>query len=466
MKALPASLGRLILLVGVASGAGAACGEGEAGRTEAPLPTDLDALEERLAARILEAHADVERTPKRAAAWMHLGMTYEANELYRLALECYAGATERRETAKTWSRAAQAHEALGELTASVEAIQRSIELEGDYAPSHWRLGSYLFDLGRFDQALASFRAATRHDADYLGGWIGIARVLLQTGKPDESVRVLEQVLSRKPQDATARRLLKTALLQAGRPEDAARLNAPWRQKSSPGKDPWHREFRAYRERPLMEQALDHLQKGGPKRAVKLLEEFVAEQPDDLNALSYLAWGYYLSNREEDALRAAREALAVDPDSVPVLTVLARIHEGSDRSGEALDVLDHVLELEPNDGEALRKRGVIQERTGRHEDAIRSFRRLLELDRRDPEPWLAIGRCELALERWAGAARTFRQALRNKAPEEEALLGLARAQIGLGELDEAQETVRRLPSLEGDGQRLLETIASLRAGGEG
>ena len=61
-----------------------------------------------------------------------------------------------------------------------------------------------------------------------------------------------------------------------------RDNASWRRSSSPGKDPWHREFRAYRERPLMEQALADLTGGNPGAAVEVLEEFALEQPDDLN----------------------------------------------------------------------------------------------------------------------------------------------------------------------------------------
>lgn len=231
--------GTAVLIVTLA----AACGDGAAGPDSGapPLPSDVEALEPVLAAKIRSESDAVRAQPQDPAAWTSLGMTYEANEMLTLALDCYERALVLQdgagspglERAKVWSRIAQANATLGRLERATEAMQSSVRLVDDYAPSHWRLGGYLFDLGSFAEARVAYRTATELDPRHTGGWLGLARIALQEGEPDEAVRTLESILEKKSRDADALRLLRTAYLQAGRPQDAASLSASWRRKSSP-----------------------------------------------------------------------------------------------------------------------------------------------------------------------------------------------------------------------------------------
>src|SRR6185503_1947624 len=124
---------------GVVGLVAAACAHGE--DRAIPVPPSLEALDAHLAARIQTEVADVRAQPAASERWLALGMTYEANELFGLAVECYRRALELASDAKGWHRLACAEAARGETAAAVEAMRRSIELEPGYAPSHWRLGS-------------------------------------------------------------------------------------------------------------------------------------------------------------------------------------------------------------------------------------------------------------------------------------------------------------------------------------
>ncbi|HED64952.1 MAG TPA: tetratricopeptide repeat protein, partial [Planctomycetes bacterium] len=192
-----------------------------------PAPRDLSALDPALADRVRAALAELRADESDPARWMALGMTYEANEMGSLAIECYlrvvsdpAPTLPKLLQAKAWSRLAQTYGVLGDVEHAIEAMRHSIEAVPDYAPSHWRLGTYLFDWGDFDAARASFRRATELDPKHSGGWIGLARIHLQEDRPELAVQILTKLLAGKPKDSDALRLLRTAYIQAGRAEEA------------------------------------------------------------------------------------------------------------------------------------------------------------------------------------------------------------------------------------------------------
>jgi len=448
---------RVLLCAGI--GFLGACSREEARAPAIPVPGNLAALDARVRVRIESASDALRAEPDSVERWSALGMTYEANDLFALAIECYDRALELAPSAKLWHRRACSEGGRGDWEAAARDMRRSIELEPLYAPSHSRLGSYLFDLGSFDEALAAFEASSRLDPDYLGGPLGVARVRLQRGAPGEAIAVLDGIRARKPDEPSALRLLRSAYVQAGRAEEAARLNASWRKRASPGKDPWLREFREFHERPLMERALDLLQTGDAARAVELLEEFTAERPEDLNAVAYLAQGYSLMKRVEDASRAVAEALAREPNNLLVLRVLARIQEDAGSAADALATLEKVVAIDPGDVESWRKKSRLERTSDRKEAALASLERVLALDRREPELLVDVGTLELELGRAGDAVASFEEAQRARVSKPELVLGLARAYALVGRTPEAIALLERTRDLSDEGKRLLEELRS-------
>lgn len=456
MKALrPSPLASMGLALLVAAG----CAPGSDSAGVPPLSEDIDLYDPYLATRIREAHGALVAEPERVDLWMSLGMTYEANALSRQALTCYREALAREENAKTWSRMAQAHAELGELQQAAESMQRSVNLDPGYAPSFWRLGSYHFDLGQFDEARAAYGRATELDPDHVGGWTGLARLLLQENQAEKAVELLEGVLERKPDDATCRRLLRTAYIQAGQAPGEAK--ASWSRMTSMGKDPWHREFREYQERPLMQRALADLSSGRPEEAVKALEPFAEENPRDLNARSYLAWGYYLVGRRGDAERTLREALAQDADNISVLRVQSQIHELEGDARGAIEVLKRIVATDPNEMDALESLGRLQREQGQHADAVATLSQLLALNQRHGDAWWMKGASQLALGERGAAHATFRAAIENRVRDEQVYLALAEGLEQEGRVAEALEVLSGAPKLSPTGQRALEALRAKR-----
>src|SRR5262245_4065242 len=120
--------------VGVVGLVAGACAHGD--DRPIPVPPALEQLDPHLRERVEGALAELRASPRASERWRDLGMTYEANDLFALALECYERALELEPSAKAWHRLACAQAARGETAAAAEAMRRSIEIEPGYAPSH------------------------------------------------------------------------------------------------------------------------------------------------------------------------------------------------------------------------------------------------------------------------------------------------------------------------------------------
>lgn len=350
---------RPLLLALLASGAG--CGTGQ---TESvPIPS-VGELDPELGQSVALASAAVSAAPEDARRWLELGMTFEGGDLFAQARTCYERARELQADPKSDYRLSIVCARLGDGPAAVEAIRRALATQPDYAPAHWRLGGYLYDLGDFDGALAAYQDAGRLDPGFVGAWLGIARIQLQRGSVAEAVKLLERLNERVPDHAQVQSLLQTAYVRAGRPEEAAALPPLWMANASPGDDPWQGEFRPFRARPLIERARERLERGRVQEAAAMLESFIGSGSEDSNAHAYLARAYHLLGREEQARATVQRALARDPDNVLVLNELGLLQERGGQAGEAREIFERILRLDPLNADAASGRARLAEEGGR------------------------------------------------------------------------------------------------------
>jgi tetratricopeptide (TPR) repeat protein len=121
----------------------------------------------------------------------------------------------------------------GQIEGAIAAIDKSIALDGAYAPSHWRRSLWLLDQSKAGEARAEFQKATELDAANPGGWVGLARVALSEQRPGDAVDLLEKFLSQHPGDLYALHLLGTAYQRQGRCESQYAL-----AMAGPGEPVW------------------------------------------------------------------------------------------------------------------------------------------------------------------------------------------------------------------------------------
>jgi superkiller protein 3 len=440
---------RRFLLAALFSAAG--CAQGSA-----PRFPETGALDPEVGAAVAEVRAELEKTPRDASTWIKAGMTFEGNDLLAQARDCYGNALGLAETPQGWYRRSVVAGKLGDLPEAVASIRRALELVPDYAPSHWRLGGYLFDQGDFDGARKAFQRATELDAQFVGAWGGLVRVHLTRGETKEALALLESLRTRFPNHAHIANLLRTALVQAGRGEEAGRVAAGPNSSASPGTDPWQNEFWRFVGKPLMVRARQALEGGNAKEAVELLESS-SEGPADPNASAYLAWGYYLLGRWADARATLDKALALDADNVVVLSMQARIQERSQEYAKALATCERIAAVDPRNGANLGQAGRLNALLGRPEEALKALRAALDLDGRDPELWAELGVVLVQREQWQDAVAPLERALNAGAKKMGTRTALAWAYVETGRTAEARALLERSGTLTPEEQSLLARV---------
>lgn len=411
---------------------------------------------------VAAARAGVAAEPRSAQAWMVAGMTLEGGDLLAQARECYGTALELSETPQGWYRRSVMAWKLGDLADAVASIQRAILLVPGYAPSHWRLGTYLFDQGDFEAAGKAFQRATELDAQFVGAWAGLARVYLASDRPGDALGLLERLRVQFPEQGYLAVLTKTALVESGRRAESERLRVAW-TALPPGADPWQAELRPYLNKPLMDKARELLSSGAASEAVQLLEGWLSEGAGDPNACAYLAWGYFLLGRAGDARATLDSALKADPDSVLLLAMLAKIQEANQELTEALATCARILAIDPANGALQAQRGRILTRLDRPEEAVRALGAALELDGRVPELWAEFGLAQCALQHWEESLPALERALKDGARTEGARAALARAYLETGRAHEARALLEGSSPLTGEEQALLERLSGTSEG---
>jgi tetratricopeptide (TPR) repeat protein len=220
-------------------------------------------------------------------------------------------------------------EARQQWTDAQKFLTAWIALDPDNAGAHFRLGNVLFRLDQEQAALAEFQEARKLDANALQPELALARLYDEDGKKDVAKKWIESALKAAPDSAPVllasaqwylgQNDLKTAQLIAERvlTQDA---------KSLDGKIVRGVIARVARDYATAEKFFNdaHLQSPGnfaasnslalvlieseskeaQQRAVEMAEANVARyrenSPQQVNALTTLAWVYYKLGRREDA----------------------------------------------------------------------------------------------------------------------------------------------------------------------
>ncbi len=131
-------------------------------------------------------------------------------------------------------------------------------------------------------------------------------------------------------------------------------------------------------------ALQKLQRGEFREAIRILEHLRRQQPEDFGILCNLGMALNDIDEFRQAEVHLRHALAIAPENVTAMVALgvALLHE--DRTSEAAELLRAAVAQEPENLWAHRNLGVCYLRTGQIDEASVCLRRAFELDPQDQQ----------------------------------------------------------------------------------
>jgi len=438
----------------------AACGPGTPALPEPPRPAGEESFSPDVQERIRAARAALEADRTRAAAWAELGFVYASERLKDAGLECFRVAERLDPRQPRWPyREAILLAQLGSFDEAITAMGRSLAIEAGYPPSHARLGDYHMALGDLPRAEASYREATRLDSSYPGGWLGLARVALQSDRPREALETLERLLRDDPEQPLFHQLRDEARRQLGELE----AGAPARTLDGEGlpvwNDPWELEARAYKRKPDMLQVGRLLREGRAREALAFLQEERASGGDPFDtALSFATALVQLGERDR-AMAEIESVLAREPENTQALLMKIDLVEDAGDLESAVALLDEVNRLQPTFAGPFAAKAFKLSELGRHEEALEAFERAEELGTTDPGLRFGKAGALLGLKRWADAERVLTPLLGEQPDNGDAWLQLAIVRLRTDTLAGAREAYDRGVATGTARESLVRNVAS-------
>ena len=229
------------------------------------------------------------------------------------------------------------------------------------------VGTELQAQGKFDEAIALYRAALLRDPNDALTYNNLGTALAAKGQLDEAIVHYRRALALAPKDADGHYNFANALMAQGKLVDAVGQFEE-ALRIEPGLVEAHLN---------LGNALSEL--GRSDEAAGHYRQAIAMKPDMVEAVNNL--GLVLSERGQidEAIEQFRRALTIDPDFGGAHSNLGSALAQAGANDEALTHLRRAVELLPRSADAHNELGVILAQQNRLDEAIGAFRQAIGLE---------------------------------------------------------------------------------------
>ncbi len=326
---------------------------------------------------------------------------------------------------------------LGRLDDAVASFRRALKIKPKFAEAHSNLGNALSNLRRMDDAVASYRRALEIKPDNAEVLNNLGNAQSDLGRLADAAVSYRRALEIKPDYAEAHNNLGITLKNLGRLEDAV---ASYRRAVEIKPD----YANAHNNLGVALNGLGHLDD-----AVASYRRALEIKPDYAEAHSNLGIALINLGRLDDAVASCRRALEIKPDYAEAYNNLGVALNNLGHPEDAEASCRRALEIKPDYAEAHSNLGNALKNLGRFDEAVASYRRALEIKPDHAETHSYLGIALKRLGRLDEALASYRRALEIKPDYAEAHINLGNALQDLGHLDDAVASFRRALEIKPD-----------------
>jgi tetratricopeptide (TPR) repeat protein len=261
-------------------------------------------------------------------------------------------------------------ERLGDTAGTLAGLKRIIELEPKELAHRTRLAQYLAATGDAEGAEQTLREAVSALPEETEPKLALIQFISAQRGSDAAVTELQALISSYPADDDLRFLLADFYRETGDLEQAEGVFAEIIEVS---------EASASKSRAKGRLAALALADGRTDQARELVEQVLAEDNRNAEALRLRAALALQDGDADQAVIDLRTALRSDPDSVGALRLLAEAHLARDELALADDTLRQVIEAAPDDPASYLRLAGVRRQAGNLEGAEAILESLLQRD---------------------------------------------------------------------------------------
>lgn len=266
-----------------------------------------------------------------------------------------------------------AHLALGALRSfqkKPEEASQEFKTASDLAPvrslARLKYAEFKFQAGDIAGAKELLKAMTVQAPDYLSAWRILAQVASAEKNYDESLKLMENVFSRDPENFNTRLLQADVCLQKGDSKKAV--------------DTLERLNKVHPNMPVVKYQLAraYLQNNNPAQAPGMLAQAIAANPDYVEALLLLG---ELNLRLGDAapvVAAMQGLLKKQPNLLPAQVLLSEAYRSLGQLDDAMAVIRAQIKANPKNAQSHLLLGLLHRQQNKLAEARKSFETALEI----------------------------------------------------------------------------------------
>jgi tetratricopeptide (TPR) repeat protein len=288
---------------------------------------------------------------------------YSLTELGRLdeALEAYDRAIQLQpDYAWAWARKGRTLRLLNRYTEAIACYDQALTIQPQYAWAYKGKGIVLERLGRPLDALECYQIATEIDPGDVWNWYNQADALHNMGRYDEAITLLRQALK----------------LDPAHPNSWAKLGQVYRLTGD-----FHGAIDAYEQAITLDPTYAWAQNGyglalkaisAYRDALMAFKRAARYQPDEVWHWYNLTEMLVELDQYDEAVQPAQEAVRINPDHAFSWAKLGQVLRYLKRYDDALAAYERAIRLQPDYAWAVNGKGIVLEQMGRYDQALQAY----------------------------------------------------------------------------------------------
>ncbi|MCC3438157.1 serine/threonine-protein kinase [Microcoleus sp. PH2017_05_CCC_O_A] len=342
---------------------------------------------------------------------------------------------------------------LSKFEEALAAYERAITLRPDYAEVWQEKAKTLYELKKYKESQSAYDKAIELKPEYLEAWTGRGYALDKLEQSKEAIASFDNALKIQPDYPAAWEGRGDALLDSQRYEEAIasyekavhfqpNLYLAWynRGQAHQNLKQYDRAVESYQK--AVEIKFDNsdawynlgnvfLELNKNQEAFEAYEKAVRFQPNFYQAWYSKGIALLKMRRHEEAVEAYEKAVKLKPDYHQAWYNLGWSYHELRKYESAIECYSKALDLNPKESQGWYNRGNAQYNLKRYEDAIASYNEAVYVKPDYSEAWYSRGNALVAVKRFGDAIASYDKAIRYKPDYGAAVEAKKRAESQLG-----------------------------------
>ncbi|MGD9202216.1 MAG: tetratricopeptide repeat protein, partial [Chitinispirillia bacterium] len=245
--------------------------------------------------------------PTDSRNYMQLGLLYSKNKatLSKAAPMLEKAAATAGKDQSLWLEIAKIYGQLGEVDKELDAYKKYVDIDPKNLEANIRIGSILMDRDMVSEGMVYLEMANTYSPNNVEVMAALAKGYIKTKRLNEGIQLLEKAKSLKPDDTEIRKDLLKAYSETGRRKEALVEIKELLDKE--------RDMNL-----LLLYAKMLLAEGRTKDAESAIEDIMAVNPENIDALMLLAEAQRKRKKYDEAIETYKEIIYIDANYAPAL----------------------------------------------------------------------------------------------------------------------------------------------------